>query len=66
MVLRARWEPFDGYYVLEVFVAGKWRSMHIKARKFRKLTKKDLKSVRNTVFINTGGEINVTGLKLGR
>jgi hypothetical protein len=66
VLLDARWTLWEkGRYVLEVYVAGKWRGAgYIIARKPRKLTMADLKKVAKSVRINTGGDITVIGLEL--
>jgi hypothetical protein len=66
VVLDARWTLWEkGRYVLEVYVADKWRGAgYIIARKPRKLTMADLKKVAKSVRINTGGDITVIGLEL--
>lgn len=66
LVLKARWILWEKKrYALEVFVVGKWRGAgYIMATKPRRLTNKDIKSVAQSVRINTSGFISVIGLDL--
>jgi hypothetical protein len=55
--LHARWSDtkYDGYFIIEFFCVGKWRSSYIKARKPRPLKEKEKQSIRRQVSINTSG-----------
>lgn len=65
MVLEAKWDKLGkSNYILEVFVVGKWRSVHVHARKPRSLKSKDIVSAREVVWTNTGGRIEVIDLRL--
>jgi hypothetical protein len=67
MVLEARWTHYSkSNYILEVFVVGKWRSVHVHAKKPRSLKNKDIVQAQYVVNVNTGGRILVDNLKLAK
>jgi hypothetical protein len=67
MVLKAKWTHYGkSNYILEVFVVGKWRSVHVHAKKPRSLKNKDIVQAQYVVNVNTGGRILVDNLRLSK